>query len=104
MTLKGVQKDVEEWVTQYKVGYFEPFEALACMVEEAGEVAREINHMCGPKKKKSTEETKELADELADMIFTICCIANPMGIDLDVAWKRTMSKLRKRDNERFEKK
>ena len=104
MSLKSIQDDVEDWVTQYKVGYFEPFEALACMIEETGEVSREINHLCGPKKKKSTEETKELADELADVIFTVCCIANPLGINLNDAWKRTMDKLRKRDDKRFEKK
>lgn len=104
MSLKVLQKDVDDWVTQYKVGYFEPFEALACLVEETGEVSREINHLCGPKKKKSSEETKELADEIADMVFAICCIANPLGIDLDDAWKRVMEKIRSRDKDRFEKK
>ncbi|MBN2203329.1 MAG: nucleotide pyrophosphohydrolase [Candidatus Aenigmarchaeota archaeon] len=104
MSLKNIQEDVDKWISQWKVGYFEPFEALACMMEETGEVSREINHMFGPKKKKSTEEKKDLADELADTIFTICCIANPLGIDLDEAWKRMLDKFNTRDKERLERK
>jgi NTP pyrophosphatase (non-canonical NTP hydrolase) len=104
MSLKEIQKDVNGWVSQYNIGYFEPHEVLARLMEETGELAREINHLYGPKKKKPSEETKELADEMADILFTLCCLANPKGIDLDDAWKRMMEKLRSRDADRFEKK
>ena len=104
MTLKGVQDDVNDWVSQYKIGYFEPHQILARLIEEVGELAREINHLYGPKKKKSSEETKEMSDEMADIIFTLCCLANSKGVNLDDAWQRMMQKLRTRDDTRFEKK
>jgi NTP pyrophosphatase (non-canonical NTP hydrolase) len=104
MPLKEVQKDVEDWVSQYKIGYFEPHQILARLIEEVGELAREINHLYGPKKKKSSEETKEMSDEMADIIFTLCCLANSKGIDLGESWQRMMQKLRTRDDTRFEKK
>jgi NTP pyrophosphatase (non-canonical NTP hydrolase) len=103
MSLKEVQKDVEDWVSQYKIGYFEPHQILARLIEEVGELAREINHLYGPKKKKSSEETKEMSDEMADIIFTLCCLANSKGIDLDESWQRMMDKIRTRDDKRFEK-
>jgi NTP pyrophosphatase (non-canonical NTP hydrolase) len=104
MPLKEVQKDVEDWVSQYKIGYFEPHQVLARLMEEVGELAREINHLYGPKKKKPSEQTKELNDEMADIIFTLCCLANPKKLDLDESWQRMMDKLRTRDDSRFEKK
>ena len=58
----------------------------------------------GPKKKKPTEKTKELADEMADVIFTIICLANSKGIDLDEAFKHMMDKCYGRDKDRYEKK
>ncbi len=104
MTLKDIQKQVDDWVQQYKIEYFKPHEVLARLVEETGELAREINHIHGPKKKKSEEETKEMEDEMADIIFTLCCLANPKNLDLDKAFERVMNKLYTRDNERYEKK
>ena len=77
---------------------------LARLVEETGELAREINHLYGPKKKKSEETTKEMADEIGDIIFTLCCLANSKGIDLDEAFKKVMDKYYNRDNSRYEKK
>lgn len=104
MSLKDIQKEVDEWIDQYKIGYFKPLEILAGLTEETGELAREINHMFGPKKKKSTEEIKVLADEMADIIFTISCLANSLDIDLDSAFNRVMDKCYKRDDNRWEKK
>ena len=68
MTLKDIQKEVDDWINQFKIGYWKPHEVLARLTEETGELAREINHIYGPKKKKSTEETKELSNEMADII------------------------------------
>lgn len=83
MSLKDVQKIVDDWVSQYKLGYFKPLEILARLTEEVGELAREVNHLFGPKKKKGTEEVRDLADEMGDVLFTICCLANSQNIDLD---------------------
>ena len=102
--MKKIQKQVDDWVKQYKIGYFKPFEALARLTEEVGELAREINHTFGPKKKKATEKNNAISDELGDIIFTITCIANPLKIDLDKSFKGVMNKVNKRDKTRWEKK
>lgn len=104
MLLKDCQKEVDTWTSQFKIQYWQPHEILARLVEEVGELARGINDLYGPKKKKSSEETKELADEMADIIFTLCCLANSKGIELDKAFKRVMDKCYGRDNDRYEKK
>ena len=104
MSFKKYQKEVDDWISQYKLGYFQPFENLARLTEEVGELAREINHRFGPKKKKATEEDKELGDEMADVIFTVICLANSLKIDLDESFERVMKKLYSRDDNRWEKK
>ena len=104
MPLKDIQKQVDEWAQQFKIPYWTPHEILARLTEETGELAREINHIYGPKKKKSTEELKEMEDEIADIIFTLCCLANSKNINLDEAFKRVMDKCYGRDKDRYEKK
>ena len=104
MSLKDTQKQVDKWVSQYKDSYWQPHEILARLIEETGELAREINHLYGPKKKKADEDTRDLGEEIADVIFTLCCLANSKGIDLDEVFKKTMKKCYGRDKDRFEKK
>ncbi|MDD5254241.1 MAG: nucleotide pyrophosphohydrolase [Candidatus Nanoarchaeia archaeon] len=104
MSLKKVQKDVEEWTSQFNVQYWQPHEILARLMEETGELAREINHKYGPKKKKESEDAKDLSDEMADIIFTLGCLANSLNVDLDEAWERVMDKCYKRDSQRYERK
>lgn len=104
MALQQIQEEVDEWVEQYEIGYWQPHEMLARLTEEVGEVAREINHLYGPKKKKATEKDNELADELADIIFTVTCIANSQDINLDEAFSKVMDKCYGRDKNRFKKK
>lgn len=102
--MEKLQKQVDDWVTQFKIGYFKPHEILARLMEEVGELAREINHHFGQKKKKSSEETKELGDEIADIIFTLISLANSQNIDLDRHFEKMMDKLNKRDKDRWRKK
>lgn len=104
MVLKEAQKQVDDWTSQYKIPYWQPHEILARLTEEVGELAREINHLYGPKKKKSTEGSGELGEEIADVVFTLCCLANSKGIDLDREFKKVMDKCYGRDKDRFEKK
>ncbi len=104
MSLKTNQKRIEAWVSQYKIGYFKPLEILARLTEEIGELAREINHRFGPKKKKDTEELKEVGDEISDIIFTVMCLANSLHIDLDKSFDKMMKKYGERDKDRWEKK
>ncbi len=102
--MKDVQKQVDEWVQQYKIGYFKPLEILARLTEETGEVAREINHLYGPKKKKATEDTKDLEGEIGDIIFTLACLANSLNLDMERGFKAVMDKVYSRDKDRWEKK
>ena len=105
MSLKDIQRDVHEWTGQFDPQYWPTLEMMARLTEETGEVAREINNMYGTKKKKPTEDTKGLADELTDVMFTICCIANNHGIDLQQTWQDSMNKKHYgRDNQRYERK
>ncbi len=103
MNLKEIQKQVDEWTSHYSPQYWQPHEILARLMEETGELAREVNHMHGPKRKKSTEETREMGEEIADILFTLCCLANSQDINLSEAWKRIMEKYQTRDRERFTK-
>ena len=104
MSMKEIQKQVDEWAQQWKVPYWEPLEMLARLTEETGELAREFNHRFGPKKKKSSEEIKEISEELGDILFTISCMANRFKIDLDDSFSDVMNKLYGRDKDRYEKK
>ena len=104
MPLKAIQEEVDKWVNQYKIGYFKPLEIMACLTEEVGELAREVNHQFGPKKKKASENSREMADEIADIIFTLSCLSNSLKLDIDAAFKRVMDKCYGRDMERWEKK
>lgn len=104
MSLKIIQKQVDEWTSQFKAQYWKPHEILARLVEEVGELAREINDRFGPKKKKAKEGKKEVGEEVADIIFTLACLANSLKIDLDEAFERMMGKYQERDKDRYEKK
>jgi len=104
MPLKEIQKQVDDWVKQYKIGYFKPHEILAQLMQEVGELAREISHLHGIEKKKPGHKTKGLEEEIADVIFALVCLANSKKIDLDKAFKKIMKKRNKRDKNRWERK
>lgn len=104
MAFKEAQKQVDDWVTQYDPAYWKPLEQLARLTEEVGELAREMNHQFGAKRKKSNEATNSLEQELVDVIFTTICIANSNNIDLDKSWNKMVEeKMQKRDKNRFSK-
>jgi len=104
MGFEELQKEVDTWAQQFDPPYWPPLEQCARLTEETGEVARELNHLHGTKKKKSSEEVKELGDELTDVVFTVCCIANAHDINLQGFWKQSMEKKHYgRDNSRFTK-
>jgi len=103
MSLKDCQKDVDDFTSPFVPQYWQPLEILARLIEETGELGREVNDRWGAKKKKSTEDKKEVEDEISDIIFTLCCLANSQKIDLDISWKNMMDKLHKRDSDRYEK-
>lgn len=103
-TLKEIQKDVDDFIDQFNVGYFSPADQMLRMTEEIGELAREINHVYGPKQKKESEQIISLEEEMGDVLFVLVSLANSLDIQLDDAFRRTMEKLWNRDADRFEKK
>ena len=98
------QHRVDEWISQFEEGYWPPLANLARLMEEVGELARLTNHRFGTKPKKPDESDQELAEELADVLFVILCMANEQGIDLDEAFGGVMEKYRARDGERWARK
>ena len=100
--MEEMQKVVDDYIRQFKVGYFSPLGMMARVTEEVGELAREINHYYGEKQKKSSEDEKEIAEELADVLFIVITMANSLDIDLTEAFKQTMHKFETRDKYRFE--
>jgi NTP pyrophosphatase (non-canonical NTP hydrolase) len=98
------QQTVDRWISQYKEGYFAPLAILARLIEEVGEVAREVNHRFGEKPKRPDEAEGDLAMELADVLFVTICLANSQGIDLDQAFDRMMAKVTIRDADRWTRK
>ena len=101
MEIKEAQERVDAWISRFEEGYWPPLANLARLTEEVGELAREMNHRFGPKKKKDEEPEQDLAIELADILFVILVIANEQGIDLDEALERVLEKYRERDSERW---
>lgn len=101
MDLKEAQARVDAWISQFEEGYWPPLTNLARLVEEVGELAREMNHRFGDKTKKPDEPDADLALELADVLFVLLVIANERGIDLDDALEQVLEKYRSRDGGRW---
>lgn len=101
LTLREAQQRVDAWISQFEEGYWPPLSNLARLIEEVGELAREMNHRFGDKPKKAGEPEQDLAIELADILFVLIAIANEQGIDLDDALGRVLEKYRVRDAERW---
>jgi NTP pyrophosphatase (non-canonical NTP hydrolase) len=99
-SLKSIQDKIDEFIRNHG-GYWPPLSMLSAVVEEIGELAREINHLEGFKPKKSTESKIDLGEELADIIFAIICLANYYKIDLNEKINQIIDKYQKRDSNRF---
>lgn len=104
MSFKTFQEQTDLFTAQFTPQYWTPHEILARLTEEVGELAREINNIYGPKKKKPTEDKRELSGEIADILFTVCCLANSQKINLDSAWEEVINKYNSRDKNRYERK
>lgn len=102
-TLASIQKAVDQWIGQFEEGYWPPLSMLAAVVEEVGELSREINHREGFKKKRNPNDA-DLGLELADLLFSLVCIANHYQVNLDEAFKAVMEKYTRRDMDRWTKK
>lgn len=103
-SITEMQQEVDNYISQFKEGYFSPLAMLARLTEELGELAREINHYYGEKPKKSTELEKSIEEEVGDLLFVLICLANSLNIDLQSAHDLVMHKFNTRDKDRWTKK
>lgn len=101
VTLRDAQRAVDEWIGRFVEGYWPPLSNLARLIEEVGELARELNHRYGHKTKKPDEPEQDLALELADILFVLIAIANEQKIDLQAAFEQVLEKYRTRDADRW---
>ncbi len=102
LTLAAAQAAVDAWIGQFRDGYWPPLANLARLVEEVGELARELKHRFGPKTKKPGEPDQDLALELADILFVLLALANEQKVDMTAAFRDVLAKYEGRDKERWE--
>lgn len=97
MTIKNAQTEVDNWIKTYGVRYFSELTNMAILTEEVGEVARIISRQYGDQSFKASDKDKNLADEMADVLWVLMCLANQTGVDLEEAFKKNMEKKTNRD-------
>lgn len=100
MTIKEAQQQVDQWINTTGVRYFSELTNTAILMEEVGEVARIMARKYGEQSFKKSDEAVDLADELADVLFVLVCLANQTGIDLTEALEKNLVKKNIRDAER----
>jgi NTP pyrophosphatase (non-canonical NTP hydrolase) len=100
MTIEEAQLIVDKWIKDFGVRYFSELTNLALLTEEVGEMARIIAREYGEQSAKPEDKKNSLADEMADVLFVLICIANQTGIDLTKAFKENIQKKTLRDAER----
>ena len=100
MTIQEAQQTVDTWINTTGIRYFNELTNMAILTEEVGEVARIISRKYGEQSFKDSDKDKDLADEFADVLFVLICLANQTGVDLTEALKKNLEKKTKRDTER----
>ena len=100
MTLQEAQETVDRWIKSYGVRYFNELTNMAILTEEVGEVARIIARRYGEQSFKESDKKVDLADELADVLWVLICLANQTGVDLTAAFEKNIEKKTNRDKTR----
>ena len=100
MTLQEAQENVDRWIKEYGVRYFNELTNMAILTEEVGEVARIIARRYGEQSFKESDKQIDVADELADVLWVLICLANQTGVDLTEALQKNIDKKTSRDNRR----
>ena len=99
MTIREAQNTVDQWIRTYGVRYFNELTNMACLTEEVGELARVMARKYGEQSFKEGENT-DPADEMADVLWVLLCLANQTGVDLTAAFERNLQKKTQRDKKR----
>lgn len=102
MTINELQQATDNWIRTYGVRYFNELTNMALLTEEVGEIARIMARLYGEQSSKDSDLHLKLADELADAIFVIVCIANQTGINLNEAIRNNFKKKSERDKDRHQ--
>jgi len=100
MTIKEAQQIVDQWITTTGVRYFNELTNMAILTEEVGELARIIARTYGEQSFKESDKAHDLADEMADVMFVLICLANQTGVDLTEALRKNLIKKTTRDSQR----
>jgi NTP pyrophosphatase (non-canonical NTP hydrolase) len=98
MTLEQAQQQVDQWIKTTGVRYFNELTNMAMLTEEVGEVARIIARRYGEQSEKESDKNKVLADELADVLWVLICLANQTGVNLTEAFQKNLEKKNLRDH------
>ena len=102
MEIKEAQAKVDHWIQTLGVRYFNELTNMAVLMEEVGELARVVARRYGEQSEKESDKNKDLCDEMADILFVLCCLANQTGIDLDAALVQNLEKKTQRDATRHQ--
>lgn len=102
MTIQEAQNTVDEWIKSKGVKYFSELTNMACLTEEVGEVARVIARKYGEQSFKESDKQVDLADEMADVLWVLICLANQTGVNLTEALEKNLEKKNKRDADRHQ--
>ena len=100
MTIKEAQSQIDQWIKKYGVRYFSELTNMALLTEEVGELARIVARKYGDQSFKDGESSDQLADEMADVLFVLICMANQTGVDLGEALSHNLLKKTTRDKDR----
>ncbi len=100
MTLNELQTTVDNWIKTTGIRYFNELTNTAILMEEVGEVARVMARRYGEQSEKESDKSVDLADEMADVLFVLTCLANQTGINLEEAVVKNLQKKTLRDSER----
>ncbi|HAV02741.1 MAG TPA: pyrophosphatase [Chryseobacterium sp.] len=102
MEITRLHQEVDEWIKNVGVRYFNELTNMAMLTEEVGEVARIIARRYGEQSEKESDSQKDLGEELADVLFVTLCLANQTGTDLQQAFDRKLKIKTDRDRERHQ--
>jgi len=100
LTVKDLQKQVDEWITTVGVRYFNELTNMVMLTEEVGELARIVARRYGEQSEKESDKNKDIGDEMADVLWVLVCLANQTGVDLEEAFKKNLEKKNNRDSTR----
>ena len=102
MSISTAQQQVDTWIKEHGVRYFNELTNMAQLTEEVGEVARIIARRYGEQSEKDSDKEKDLGEELADVLFVVLCLANQTGVDLQKAFDAKLKLKTERDHDRHQ--